>query len=335
LSDQQHHLKAYGKLNLYLDVLEKRRDGFHDIITLFQTINLYDDVIISENGGNSIKFTYSYEQDIPFKPELKWDLNNTIFKAVAAVEKHVNKKIKGYDIHIFKRLPPESGLGGASSDAAVIIDFFAEKYKLSLKDRIKIGNKVGSDIAFFFHKGTAIGTGKGNIITSLDGLPNFPVFVCQPMMTFSTPKMYSVIDYLRFENWEAIEDVESVSDFETEIVEEQISDKILDDWEDDDVDSWTPHDEINRIHASLKDQEQALSFNDFEKAAEELESKAYRDFIEQFNEIKGNSVLLKGMTGSGSAHFIVFRQSVSDKKLKKTFEKLENISAWVRTTQFK
>ncbi|HOO31673.1 MAG TPA: hypothetical protein PK466_00290 [Thermotogota bacterium] len=335
MTDQQHHLRAYGKLNLYLDVLEKRRDGFHDIITLFQTIDVYDDVIISEIEGKEILFSYSYDDDIPFKPVLKWDMSNTVFKAIKALENHIGDSITGYAIHILKRLPPESGLGGASSDAAVIIDFFAEKYSLTLSEKIKIGNQVGSDIAFFFYQGTAIGSGKGNEIKKLESLPQFPVMVCQPKMTFSTPKMYSVIDYLRFENWETIEDVENVSDFESDIEDDQIGDKVLDDWEDDDIDTWTPHDEINRIYDSLKDQESALTFNDFEKAAEELELEGYLTFIELFNEIKGKAVLLKGMTGSGSAHFIVFKYSVSESKIKNIFEKLKEISSWVRISNFK
>jgi 4-diphosphocytidyl-2-C-methyl-D-erythritol kinase len=335
LSDQQHHLKAYGKLNLYLDVLEKRNDGFHDIITLFQTMNICDDVIITENGGKDISFSYSYEEDIPFKPELNWDKTNTVYKAIKAIEKYTGKKIKGYDIHITKKLPPESGFGGASSDAAVVIDYFSKIFNLKFKEKVKIGNKVGSDIAFFFYQGTGIGTEKGNVITKLDALPRFPIIVCQPLITFSTPKMYSVIDYLRFENWETIEDVESVNDFDTEMIEDQIGDKVLDDWDDDDVDSWTPRDEINRVYESLKEQEQALTFNDFEKAAEELESEDYCYFIEKFSKIKDKDILMKGMTGSGSAYFIVFKNPVSDKKLKKTYEKLKEISAWVRSANFR
>jgi 4-diphosphocytidyl-2C-methyl-D-erythritol kinase len=154
-------------------------------------------------------------------------------------------------------------------------------------------------------------------------------------MTFSTSKMYSVIDSLRFENWNAIEEAEDVSDFEPKTVEEEMNDKVLKEWEDDDVDSWIPHDEISRIYESLMEQESALTFNDFEKAAEELESSEYMGFIERFNEIKGKkSILLKGMTGSGSAHYVVFKDSVSDKKLNRTYEKLMDISAWVRKAHF-
>ncbi len=330
----QEHLRAYGKLNLYLDVLDKRPDGFHDIITLFQRIEIHDDIYIAENGGKDNTLKVFYEEAIPFKPELKWDENNTLFRAINAIENHTGREIKGYDITLKKRLPPESGLGGASSDAAELIKYFSTKYQIGFTEMLEIARQIGSDVPFFLNGSTALGRERGDRIKPLDSLPPYPVIVCQPGVTFSTPKMYSIIDSLRFEDWDNIEDVEHVTDFDDDHEEETINDPVLDDWEDEDVESWVPEEELYRTYDALKEGENTLTFNDFEKAAEELELPTYEAFMEKFMDIKGDELILKGMTGSGSAHFLVFNNGIKPDLLEETANCLKEMTLWVKKTNF-
>ena len=330
----QEHLRAYGKLNLYLDVLDKRPDGFHDIITLFQRIEIHDDIYIIENGLKDNTLKVFYEDEIPFKPELKWNEKNTMFRAINAIENHTGKEIKGYSITLKKRLPPESGLGGASSDAAELIKYFSAKNQIPFEEMIEIAKQIGSDVPFFLYGSTALGRERGDRLKTLDSLPPYPVIVCQPSVTFSTPKMYSIIDSLRFEDWDNIEDVEHVTDFDDDHVEEMINDPVLDDWEDEDVESWVPEEELYRTYDALKEGETTLTFNDFEKAADELELPTYETFMEKFTDIKCEELILKGMTGSGSAHFLVFNNTIKPDLLEEIAIILKEMTLWVKKTNF-
>lgn len=330
----QEHLRSYGKLNLYLDVLDKRADGYHDILTLFQRIEMHDDIYISENGSAENTFKVVYEDLIPYKPDLFWDEGNTLFRSLKALEEVIGQPLAGYDITLKKRIPPESGLGGASSDAAELIKYFGSKYELTFEQMFDIAKQIGADAPFFFYGNTALGKSRGDVLKPLDPLPSFPVIVCLPDVTFSTSKMYSVIDSLRFEDWDNVEDVEHVTDFDDDHVEDMISDPVLDDWEDDDVESWVPEEELYRTYDGLKQGESTLTFNDFEKAAQELELPTYESFVEQFEAIKCDGLILKGMTGSGSAHYLVFNDSVSPQTLDEMVKILEQMSVWVRKTNF-
>ncbi|MFP4461369.1 MAG: 4-(cytidine 5'-diphospho)-2-C-methyl-D-erythritol kinase [Thermotogota bacterium] len=331
---KEEHLRSYGKLNLYLDVLDKRSDGYHDIMTLFQRIEVHDDIYIVENGEGNNTFKMIYERSIPFKPQLNWDGNNTLFRALKAVEKYIGQEINGYHITLKKRLPPESGLGGASSNAAELIRFFSGKYRIPFHEMVEIAKEIGADVPFFFYGNTALGTNRGDDVKPLDPLPPYPVIVCQPSVTFSTQNMYSIIDSLRYEDWDNVEDVKYVTDFDDDHEEEMINDPVLDDWEDEDVESWVPEEELYRTYDALKEGEMTLTFNDFEKAAEEFEMPTYESFIKKFTDIKCEEMLLKGMTGSGSAHFIVFNNTVKPHILEEIVQKLREMTLWVKKTNF-
>ncbi len=330
----EEHLRSYGKINLYLDVLDKRADGYHDIITLFQRIEIHDDIYIEKNGGKENHFAISYEDCIPFKPKLTWDENNSLFRAFNALKSRIGEEIGGYNITLKKRLPPESGLGGASSNAAELIKYFSSKYDIPFDEMIKTAKEIGADVPFFLYGNTALGRNRGDDLKPLDPLPPYPVIVCQPQVTFSTSKMFSIIDSLRFEDWDNIEDVEHVTDFDDDHEEEMINDPVLDDWEDEDVESWVPEEEIYRTYDGLKEGEQTLTFNDFERAADELELPSYEAFVERFNEIRCEGMILKGMTGSGSAHFMVFNETVKHDVLEEMAVKLAEMSGWVKKTNF-
>ncbi|WGS65539.1 4-(cytidine 5'-diphospho)-2-C-methyl-D-erythritol kinase [Marinitoga aeolica] len=179
-------LKAYAKVNLFLDVVNKRDDGYHDILTLFNSIPLYDEIDV-EFSEKEI-FTSTPKLDFP------WE-NNLIKKAIDTF-----KKLTGYNfnlkIHLNKKLPQGGGIGGGSADAAVILRFLKEHYKISNSDIIEIGSKVGGDVPFLIFGGTAIAEGIGDKLTFLEPL-NLDFEFKFPGIHVSTPEMYKEID----NNW--------------------------------------------------------------------------------------------------------------------------------------
>jgi 4-diphosphocytidyl-2-C-methyl-D-erythritol kinase len=179
-------LKAYAKVNLFLDVVNKRNDGYHDILTLFNSIPLYDEIDIEFSEKEM--FTSTPKLDFP------WE-NNLIKKATDTF-----KKITGYNfnlkIHLNKKLPQGGGIAGGSADAAVILRFLKEHYKVSNSDIIEIGSKVGGDVPFLIFGGTAIAEGIGDKLTFLEPL-NLDFEFKFPGIHVSTPEMYNEID----NNW--------------------------------------------------------------------------------------------------------------------------------------
>lgn len=184
--------KAYAKVNLFLDVVDKRNDGYHDILTLFQSIPLYDEIEIDF----SKKEVFSSNPILDFP----WE-KNLIKKAI-----DIFKKLTGYKfnlkIHLNKKLPQGGGIGGGSADAAAVLKFLKEHYKLSNSDIVEIGAKVGGDVPFLIFGGTALAEGIGDKLTFLEPLNLHFEFIF-PGIHISTPEMYKEID----NNWNNIKRV--------------------------------------------------------------------------------------------------------------------------------
>ncbi len=173
-------LRSPAKLNLFLEVLGKREDGYHNIFTLFQSIKLHDEIEIEEKRGK-IEIIF-YNQFVPER--------NTVSKTVELL----NIK-RGLRIKIFKNIPQKAGLGGGSSNAGVVLLGINEllKLNLSIDDMVKILSKVGSDTVFFLYGGTAIGEGRGEIIKSVDDFPRKLFLILLQTIGVSTPKIYSFL----------------------------------------------------------------------------------------------------------------------------------------------
>jgi len=151
-------LNAPAKLNLHLEVVKKREDGYHDIRTVFQLINLYDEMefILNET---EIKLT-----ETPLAIE-----NNLVLKAAHFLREKTNT-LKGATILLSKTIPLESGLGGGSSDAAATLIALNKLWetKLNINQLKQIGLELGSDVPFFIHGRNAWAEGRGEIITDLN-----------------------------------------------------------------------------------------------------------------------------------------------------------------------
>ncbi len=164
-------IQAPAKLNLTLEVLAKRQDGFHEIRSVIQTINLCD----------SLRFQLS--QNIEYKCDaLNWISEESLVSKATGLLQGVTGCTKGAVIEVSKRIPLVSGLGGDSSDAAATLRGLNKLWGLSLSRRelLKLAPQLGSDVAFFLYGGTALVKGKGEMVIPLPPLPQMWVVLVVP-----------------------------------------------------------------------------------------------------------------------------------------------------------
>lgn len=158
-------LNAYAKINLYLRVLRKREDGYHDIETLFERISLYDEITFSPAGDKGIHLdclvgAYGHTPLLSSGPE------NLCYRAAEQFMKQFGVE-KGIRIQLTKKIPIAAGLGGGSSDAAAVLSGLNQWWKVDASQRelIELGGRVGADVPFFLlGKRRAIGKGRGDIL---------------------------------------------------------------------------------------------------------------------------------------------------------------------------
>ncbi len=180
-------LKSFAKINLGLEIVGKRSDGYHNLKTIFQTIDLCDTVEIKENHSGNIRLSGD-------DPGVDWNNRetNTIFKAVEAIYKNYNVR-RGFDISIKKKIPPGSGLGGGSSNAAVILLFLEHYFQLGInpENLIDLAAGIGADVPFFLIGGTVLAQGIGEKMTPLKDEPERQVDIVIPPITVSTGLIFS------------------------------------------------------------------------------------------------------------------------------------------------
>lgn len=180
---------AFAKLNLTLDVLGKREDGYHDLQSVMQTISIRDDVEIDIGTGKPWKLLCSVE-------EIPTDHTNLAWKAAEVFCNALNKDPDGIEIRITKRIPSGAGMGGGSADAAAVLRALNRHYgnPLSILALAELGAQVGSDVPFCTLCGTAMVEGRGEILRKLPDMPDCVFVVCKPEFSVSTPELYQKID---------------------------------------------------------------------------------------------------------------------------------------------
>ncbi len=164
-------LRAPAKINLTLEVLGKRPDGFHEVRSVMQAINLCD----------TLRFNLS--QDLAFKSDMPgWSAKESLVAKVVSLLQQTAGSAKGARIEVGKRIPLMSGLGGDSSDAAASLRGLNELWKLGLSSEEVLGlaRQLGSDVAFFLYGGTALAEGRGEVVTSLPAVPHMWVVLAVP-----------------------------------------------------------------------------------------------------------------------------------------------------------
>ena len=177
-------LPSYAKVNLILRVLGKRADGYHEIETVLQTISLHDTLHISVTSGNESVFSCN-DASVPA------DATNLILRAGAALRERFSGT-GGYRIELEKRIPPQGGLGGGSSNAAITLLALNQLWELgaSRGDLMELAAKLGADVPFFLDGGVAFAKGIGTQLTAIADIPKQRILVVTPSATVSTAKAY-------------------------------------------------------------------------------------------------------------------------------------------------
>ena len=180
---------AYAKLNLTLDVLDKREDGYHDIRSIMLATSLRDDIQIDLETGEPWELSCNCE-DVPT------DERNLAWKAAKVFFDELGGDPNGLHIHITKRIPSQAGLGGGSADAAAVLRALNEwrGYPLSILALAELGAQIGSDVPFCVLGGAALCEGRGEKLTKLPDAPEMFFVICKPDISFSTPELYSKLD---------------------------------------------------------------------------------------------------------------------------------------------
>ncbi len=181
-------IKAPAKINLVLDTMYKREDGFHEVEMIMTTVDLADYITVKELATNKIVIK-SDQYQVPLNE------NNLAYKAAQLFKDHFNVK-KGVEIFIKKKIPVAAGLAGGSSDAAATLKALKELWNINctVDELASLGEKLGSDIPFCVYGGTALATGRGEVIKPIPSPPKCWVILVKPRIGVSTKEVYGALD---------------------------------------------------------------------------------------------------------------------------------------------
>ncbi len=179
-------IRCPAKINLYLDVRGKRQDGYHEIRTVMQSIDLYDALCIEE-GEKSIGIVCDLSS-------LPVDSRNLCWRAADEMRRHA-RRAGGVRISLSKKIPVAAGLGGGSSDAAGVLRGLNELWKLGMRteELERMGAMLGSDVPFFIGGGTAFCSGRGERVTAVKDAASYSYVLITPPIAVSTAGVYAAL----------------------------------------------------------------------------------------------------------------------------------------------
>jgi len=177
-------LKALAKINLGLDVVRRREDGYHEVRMIMQTIHLYDKLEIKKTTASGITIT----SNLSYVPTNE---NNLVYKAGKLLMDEFDIK-EGVSVDLQKRIPVAAGMAGGSSDAAAMLYGLNEIFGLGLtrQQLMERGVKIGADVPYCLMRGTALAEGIGEKLTSLPPMVKCPVLIAKPQISVSTKFVY-------------------------------------------------------------------------------------------------------------------------------------------------
>lgn len=180
----ERKLKARAKINLGLDVIRKREDGYHDLRMVMQTIGLCDELVLSQVETEGIFVSTN-------RPELPTDERNLVYRAARLLREEFGLP-GGIRIHLEKKIPMAAGLAGGSTDAAAVLKGMNDLYSLGLSEAqlCERGVKLGADIPYCIMGGTALAEGIGERLTRLPEAPQCSVLLTKPWIDVSTAFVY-------------------------------------------------------------------------------------------------------------------------------------------------
>ena len=190
---------APAKINLFLDVIRKREDGYHDLGTVFQTIDAGDTVEATLRDDGEIHLTYNEPQNYPLESDL-------VFKAAKALKEYANCAL-GADVHLTKVMPLGAGLGGGSADAAATLRLLTRLWHLNLPFETleSIGARLGADVPFLVRGGTAFAEGIGERLTFVEPLDlpeGAALLIATPLDAVPTKDAYAGVPKSGPDRWE-------------------------------------------------------------------------------------------------------------------------------------
>ncbi len=185
---KQIRLNARGKINITLDVIRKREDGYHDLSMIMQTVNLCDNIVISTTDTGNIEMTSNYSW-------LPCDERNLVYRAAALMKEKYNIK-EGLKINLDKNIPVAAGMAGGSSDCAATLVGIRNmlKIKSSDKELMALGKTLGADVPYCILRGTALAEGIGEKLTQLPPFPDSILLIAKPPINVSTAAVFGSFD---------------------------------------------------------------------------------------------------------------------------------------------
>ena len=193
-------VKAYGKINLTLDVTGKREDGYHLLDTVMQSVSLWDEVELLpvREPGVRLRSNRKY---------LPTDTKNTAYRAAALFLQHCGLEKTGVEISLKKVIPSRAGMGGGSADAAAVLRGLNELFetKLDTSALMELGAEIGADVPFCVHGGTCRCRGTGELVEPVTPMPDCFLVICKPPAGISTPRAYALLDQHPFSRVSATE----------------------------------------------------------------------------------------------------------------------------------
>lgn len=191
---EELNLRAYAKVNLGLDVVRKREDGYHEVSMIMQTVKLFDRLHFEKQQEDTIELT----TNLKFLPV---DENNLVYKVVRQLKEEFQIK-EGIRIHLDKHIPVAAGMAGGSSDCAAALFGMNRMFGLNLsrKELMKRGVKLGADVPYCIMRGTALSEGIGEILTPLPPMPDCYIVIAKPPISVSTKYVYEHLDLPNLEH---------------------------------------------------------------------------------------------------------------------------------------
>lgn len=183
-------LKALAKINLGLDVLGRRDNGYHDVKMVMQTIYLYDDVILKKTKESGIQLATNLSY-------LPVDENNIAYKAAKLLREEFELQ-EGISIYLKKRIPVSAGMAGGSTNAAAVLFGMNRMFDLglSMQELMERGVKLGADVPYCVMRGTVLAEGIGERLTPLSPMPKCTILIAKPGISVSTKTVYEKFDAL-------------------------------------------------------------------------------------------------------------------------------------------
>ncbi len=186
-------LKTYGKVNLYLEVIGRREDGYHELQMVMQSIGLYDTVTLEEREKDEVLI----KTNSPYIPK---DAGNIGVQAAKLIKEEYQID-QGVEITIDKNIPVAAGLAGGSANAAGVLKGLNQLWELGLsEEKLRaLGLRLGADVPFAIMEGAAVAEGIGEKLTPIRGLRNTWMVLCKPGISVSTPEVYKALDLSKLE----------------------------------------------------------------------------------------------------------------------------------------